>query len=60
MEREQNKFGTWRTEQFWNTENRTNSEHGEQNKFGTWRTEQENRKSRNMRNESLNMENRIK
>ena len=29
---EQNKFGTWRTEQIWNTENRTNSEHGEQNK----------------------------
>ena len=29
--REQNKFGTWRTEQIWNMENRTNMEHGKQN-----------------------------
>ena len=32
---EQNKFGTRGTEQIWNTEDRTNLEHGKQHKFGT-------------------------
>ena len=45
---EQNKFGTWRTEQIRNMENRTNLEHetstnlehGKQHRFGTLKTAQ--------------------
>ena len=39
-QREQNKQGTWRIEQGWNTENRTRLEPGEENTFGTQRTKQ--------------------
>ena len=38
---EQNKIGTWITEQDWNMDNRTRLEHGQQNKIGTWTTEED-------------------